>query len=309
MQNYTRICVALLLVCAPLVLLYVLSPVPSAEPVEVPKEVVSDPKNATYSIDGTAVTLTNGLSEVEVPGAGARVVTRYFGNELYTDLNDDGREDVVFLLTQETGGSGTFFYAVAAINTEEGFIGSDGYLLGDRIAPQTTHERQDPTHKNVVVVNFADRYPDEPMTTRPSLGKSAYLKLDDTNHWAIVEPDFPGEADPNVMTLGMKTWVWQRALYNDGRELLPAQTDAFTLAFADDGTVSITTDCNSAGGAYTVDGDTLQFADLYSTLMYCDGSQEAEFLALMRDVRSFHFIGRGELVLSLLYDSGTVTFR
>ena len=36
-----------------------------------------------------------------------RIVTRYFGHELETDLNDDGREDVVFLVTQGRGGSGT----------------------------------------------------------------------------------------------------------------------------------------------------------------------------------------------------------
>jgi len=167
----------------------------------------TDYKNATYSIDGHLVQLVDGVAETEsAPGAASKTVTRYFGNDFVTDLNDDGRDDVVFLLTQETGGSGIFYYAVAALNTFDGYVGSDGYLLGDRIAPQTIEESQNPWHKNVVVVNYADRLPaqpgapGEPMSAQPSVGKSVYLKLDPASmQWGIVEPDFEGEsALPNL---------------------------------------------------------------------------------------------------------------
>jgi len=159
-------------------------------------EFAQDYKNGTYLIDGREVTLTAGVSESEsTPGSASKTVTRYFGNELRTDLNDDGREDVVFLLTQETGGSGIFYYAVAALNTPEGYVGSDGYLLGDRIAPQSTNVSENPRHKNVIVVNYADRAPGEPMTAQPSVGKSAYLKLDEPRmQWGIVVADFEGES-------------------------------------------------------------------------------------------------------------------
>lgn len=142
--------------------------------------IVSDYKKAEFMIEGQSVVIDE---------------KNYFGNELFTDLNGDGREDVVFLITQSPGGSGTFFYVVGALNTEKGYIGSDGYLLGDRIAPQTTENSRNPRHKNVIVVNYADRRFDEPMTTSPSIGKSAYLKLvPETMQWAIVEPDFEGES-------------------------------------------------------------------------------------------------------------------
>jgi len=127
-------------------------------------------------------------------------VTRYFGNEINHDLNDDGLEDVVFLLTQETGGSGTFFYLVAALNTPNGYIGSHAFYLGDRIAPQTTHIDESLTtmgtnRKNVIVVNFAERLPGEPFTTKPSIGKSVWLKLDpDTMQFGVVAQDFEGES-------------------------------------------------------------------------------------------------------------------
>ena len=156
----------------------------------------TDYRNAEYVIEGQRITLADGLAEAEAsPGSASRIVTRYFGNELKTDLNDDGREDVVFLLTQQRGGSGTFFYAVAALNTAAGYVGSDGYLLGDRIAPHTTVVSRDPRHQNVIVVNYGDRRPDEPMTAQPSVGKSLYLKLDaDTMRWGIVVAGFEGES-------------------------------------------------------------------------------------------------------------------
>ena len=88
-----------------------------------------------------------------------------------------------------------YFYAVAALNTDAGYLGSDGYLLGDRIAPQTTVVSRNPRHKNVIVVHYGDRRSDEPMTAPPSAGKSLYLKLDAENvRWGIVAPGFEGES-------------------------------------------------------------------------------------------------------------------
>ncbi len=160
-----------------------------------------DYQNATYVIDGKSVILVDGLSEVEAaPGSASKIVTRYFGNEVRHDLNDDGREDVAFLLTQETGGSGTFFYVVAALNTPNGYVGSDAILLGDRVAPQSTNIDEGSTtnntyRKNVIVVNYAVRNPGEPFTVRPSLGKSIWLKLDpNTMKLGEVAQNFEGES-------------------------------------------------------------------------------------------------------------------
>jgi hypothetical protein len=83
--------------------------------------VAKDHKNAEYVIDGRSVKLEEGISEViSGPGSASKIITRYFGNEVYKDLNDDGREDIVFLLTQETGGSGIFFYVAAALGVNIG---------------------------------------------------------------------------------------------------------------------------------------------------------------------------------------------
>ena len=154
---------------------------------------MADYKNATYMIEGQPVTLTNGRAEsAAAPGSSAKVVTQYFGNEATGDLNGDGMPDVAFILTRTTGGSGTFYYVTAAIKTDSGYRGTDAVLLGDRIAPQSTEIRD-----GKVIANYVDRNPGEPMTARPSLGKSLYLKLDPaTLQFGIVVQNFEGESDP-----------------------------------------------------------------------------------------------------------------
>jgi hypothetical protein len=116
---------------------------------------------------------------------------RYFGNEAKGDLNSDGIPDRVFLLTQETDGSGTFFYLVGAIQTPATtYNGTHAVLIGDRIAPQTTEFRD-----GLVVVDYADRAPGEPFTTPPSIGKSLYLKYDpERMDFGEVVQDFEGES-------------------------------------------------------------------------------------------------------------------
>ncbi|HRH22452.1 MAG TPA: hypothetical protein PLB51_00465 [Candidatus Paceibacterota bacterium] len=159
-----------------------------------------DYKNTTYIIEGEPVSLQNGYAETSpVAGSATKTITRYFGNEVKHDLNDDGREDVVFLVTQEAGGTGIFVYAVAALNTPDGYVGSHAFFLGDRIAPQSTvidegETSRGTTRKNVVVVNYAVRLPNEPFTAEPSLGKSVWLKLDPTTmQFGEVEQNFEGE--------------------------------------------------------------------------------------------------------------------
>lgn len=131
-----------------------------------------DPKNATYEIDEKQVTLTDGTSIVQDTPA-SKTITAYFGNEAKGDLDSDGDEDVAFILIQNGGGSGTFVYAVAAINTGKGYLGTNGILLGDRIAPQTTEIRD-----GVILVNYADRLPDEPMAAQPSVGVTLRAKVE-----------------------------------------------------------------------------------------------------------------------------------
>jgi hypothetical protein len=140
--------------------------------VPIPSTPTSNFVDVTFDIEGLPVTLVNGLSEAAIPDSTAKVVTKYFGNELRTDLNSDGKEDAVFLLTQETGGSGIFYYVAASLGSDNGFHGTNAILLGDRIAPQTTEARG-----SEIIINYADRKKGEPMSAQPSIGTSRYFKI------------------------------------------------------------------------------------------------------------------------------------
>jgi hypothetical protein len=130
-------------------------------------------KDSTYLIDGQPVTLVNGAAESEIAtGSAEKQITKYFGNEATGDLNGDRLDDVAFLLTQDNGGSGTFYYVIAALRTDNGYQGTNAIFLGDRIAPQSTE-----INNGVITVDYADRKAGEPFTTQPSVGVSKYFKI------------------------------------------------------------------------------------------------------------------------------------
>lgn len=158
--------------------------VPTAAPTN---SLNKDPQNTTYLLDGQAITLVNGVAEVEAaPGSASKQVIRYFGNAVDIDLNGDGAMDQAFLLVQDSGGSGTFYFVVAALNTPDGYVGTNAIFIGDRIAPQNTVV--DPNSLTEFIVNYADRKADEPMSAQPSQGVSKWFKLEGDVLVEVVSP-------------------------------------------------------------------------------------------------------------------------
>jgi heat shock protein HslJ len=276
----------------------------------IPISIPVSPKDATYIIEGKSVTLVNGVSEVSVtPNSASKVITRYFGNEVTTDLNGDKLLDSVFILTQNTGGSGTFYYVVAALGTTTGYIGSKGFLLGDRISPQTTQMSKNPVTPGVIVVNYADRKPGESFAAQASVGKSIMLKLDTKSmQFGEVVKDFEGEPSPSKMTLDMKTWNWAQTIYSNDTKVVP-KTNKFTITLNADETFSAKTDCNGIGGEYELSGNKITFTKMMSALMYCEGSQEQDYSRMLTAVQSYLFTSKGELIFNLKLDTGTMIFR
>lgn len=274
-----------------------------------------DPKNAEYIIEGQKVQLIHGFSEIEIaPDIAAKIRTRYFGNELKVDLNKDGREDIVFFINQEQGGSGNNYYVIAALNTEAGYIGTIAYTIGDRIAPQSINKG----NGNIIIVNYADRAPTEPFATKPTIGKSLWLTFDsNTMQFVEVDQNFSGEADPNRMSLGMNAWTWISTKYATATtEIRPIQEKAFVLTFnIDKKEFSASTDCNHMGGKFSTTGiggaqsQKITFSEMIATQMYCGGSQEQLFTGQLAQVESYHFTSRGELVFEFKNKAGTMTFR
>jgi heat shock protein HslJ len=268
--------------------------------------VAADAKNMSYTIGSETFVLADGRAEKEiVPGSASKDLILMFGEPVYGDLDADGDSDAAVMLINESGGSGVFFYAVLALKTDTGYVATNALLLGDRIAPQTVE-----IHDGRAVFNYAQRRADEPMTARPSMGKSLWIHLNKaTGNIGEWVKDFEGEADTARMTLPMKKWVWVSAKTADGKILTPKKADAFTLTFGTDLRVAVGTDCNRGGGSYVAQSGTLTFGSLMSTKMYCDGSQEMEFSALLQDVAKYRFTGNGELVLTLKTAPGEMVFR
>jgi hypothetical protein len=139
-----------------------------------PVQTTVDYQNAPFTIEGQSVTLVDGRAETPAaPGSAEMVITDYFGNEATGDLNGDGIADVAFIVSQDPGGTGTFYYVVVALKTATGYQGTTAIFLGDRIAPQTTEIRD-----GKVVVNYADRAPGESFATAPSVGVTKYFSVE-----------------------------------------------------------------------------------------------------------------------------------
>lgn len=140
-----------------------------------PKVYTFDPKNATYDIDGQSVTLVGGISEVlSAPGSATKITTSYFGNEAYGDIDGDDDNDAAFLITQDTGGTGIFYYVVVALRTPTGYKLTNTFFVGDRITPQSTEIKEDSKELHV---NFAERKKGEPMSAESSVGATLLLKV------------------------------------------------------------------------------------------------------------------------------------
>jgi hypothetical protein len=135
-----------------------------------------DALNTSYLIDGRPITLTNGVSEIEiVPGAASKTRTVAWGQPVTGDLNGDGVEDAVLIVSQNSGGSGTFYYVVVALRDRASgaMTGTNGVLLGDRIVPKNLF-----ITGGTIMAMYDDRERDDPMSTTPYIGITKALAVE-----------------------------------------------------------------------------------------------------------------------------------
>lgn len=135
-------------------------------------------QNHVWVIEMDSVFLRNGVAETsQAPGSASRTVTRYSGIRRAIDLNQDGISDVAFILEQDRGGSGTFSYLLAAINSRTGLSTIPGVFLGDRIAVQEVEAV--PDFPGRIRVRYLDRAGDEAMAAEPTLPTERVFQLRD----------------------------------------------------------------------------------------------------------------------------------
>lgn len=150
----------------------------SAEQNQNKNKIALDPLNAAYKIDDNLIKLVNGKSEMEAaPGSASKIVTTVWKQPVVDDLNGDKAPDAALILTQETGGSGTFYYIAADLSTKDGrYTGTNGIFLGDRIKPQSIK-----IENRHIIVTYLDRKENEPMSAAPSVRKTKTFLVTDTS--------------------------------------------------------------------------------------------------------------------------------
>lgn len=95
----------------------------------------------------------------------------------------------------------------------------------------------------------------------------------------------PSEEIKDSNLNGRYNWLGNKK--SDGSvSYTPKSTTAFTLEF-NNGDMTSSTDCNSLGGGYSSNGETLSFGPLMSTLMYCEGSEESTYSSFLNQATSY----------------------
>ncbi|MEY4731284.1 MAG: hypothetical protein RL681_230 [Candidatus Parcubacteria bacterium] len=203
---------------------------------DIPSANASDVMNMPFTVGGETFVLKDGKAEKEyAPGSASKNTLFIFGEPVYGDLDEDGDMDAAVMLANDPGGSGTFFYAVLAMNGENGYRATNAMLLGDRIAPQTV-EIQD----GRAVYNYAERRADEPMSTRPSMGRSTWIAYNkNTNEIGEWVKDFEGETD-TVLSEAQARVIAERLCIKGGEALEPGTHNANTRTWWFDANLNTT---------------------------------------------------------------------
>jgi hypothetical protein len=129
------------------------------------KNINFDPLNFSYDIEGEKIKLVNGNSVSDiVPGSIEKLETTTFDKPAIGDLNKDNKNDSAILLTQDSGGTGLFYYLVAIINDVGVVKNTNSIFIGDRIEPVSLSIKD-----GKVELNYIDRNQDDPMTADPTV--------------------------------------------------------------------------------------------------------------------------------------------
>ena len=138
------------------------------------KRINAGPLNISYTVQGISIHLRNGRHEMAAaPGSATNIKTTVLGNPVFGDLDGNGKTDAAILLTQDPGGSGTFYYLAAALSVNGEYSGTDAVLIGDRIRPEGISIRN-----GTVVVKYTDRKPNQAMSALPSVPISKHFVLE-----------------------------------------------------------------------------------------------------------------------------------
>jgi heat shock protein HslJ len=116
-----------------------------------------------------------------------------------------------------------------------------------------------------------------------------------------------GGAQPASVSLGGTQWLWSYTFFADKTRTAPTDGSKFVLSFANNGTFTSTTDCNSLGGTYKAGASSLMFSKMTATLMGCPNSHEGDYSSELAQTTSYT-IAADQLFLNMGNRAGTMVF-
>ena len=145
-------------------------------------DVVSDRKSSpeisdlTITIGTQEFAMSDGVAVIP-PSQGSETANtlRLIGAPVMGDSDGDGNPDAALLVQHDPGGSGTFYYAVVAINDGGSYRASNALLLGDRIEPRAVEFAD-----GRFVYTYAERKPGDSMSERGTIEKSVTVTVDNS---------------------------------------------------------------------------------------------------------------------------------
>ena len=145
-------------------------------------DVVSDRKSSpeisdlTITIGTQEFAMSDGVAVIP-PSQGSETANtlRLIGAPVMGDSDGDGNPDAALLVQHDPGGSGTFYYAVVAINDGGSYRASNALLLGDRIEPRAVEFAD-----GRFVYTYVERKPGDSMSERGTVEKSVTVTVDNS---------------------------------------------------------------------------------------------------------------------------------
>lgn len=163
-----------LIVASALALIVLVLTMRSALHREAAQPVPAGVRNITVSIGNEKFELKDGLAEQPAaPGSSTRNTARIVGEPALGDATGDAKPDAALVIVNEPGGSGTFYYAVVAVDHDGSYRATNVIALGDRISPQSIDFSD-----GHFVYRFLERKPDESMADAPTIETTVPIHVD-----------------------------------------------------------------------------------------------------------------------------------